>query len=448
MSKRPLPQSLEAERFVLGSLLSGDLEWPRLAELLTVDDLALEAHRRIYANAGELYKRGDPLNRVTLYAEFRAHGQEESVGGLSYLIDLAGESVPVNLESYIRAIKAASLRRRGIQACHAMQEELYADIGQPIETLERAAGLLRSLSAGESTKRGLRSPGEIIEQAAGGLDAIMNPHRHRRGIASPWPVLNYTVSSFAPPDLVVIAARPGYGKSAAAGQLAVHAAERGLGAALFSLEMSGEMILQRLACARAGVDSHQFRQGRISDAERRKLQAAFSDLADLPLRIDDSTGHSIPAIDAAVRKFQDQRGVGLVVVDYLQLLSGVGRKENRTQEVSEISWGLKRLAVEREVPVVALSQLNRASEHEKRRPVLSDLRESGSIEQDADVVIFIHWPDAAKCQSAPGEVEFIVAKQRCGPVGKVQLFFNPSLCRFEDRTAPEETCQTNFYATD
>lgn len=424
-----LPAALDAEKLILGSLLGGTLAVEHLLDALGSDDFSLEKHRRIFTAVMELHEAGSAVNRVTVYHRLADKGEAESCDGLGYLIFLEDECVPLNLDSYIRLVKDKATLRRAIFAGRRLIDECLLAQEAPGELLMRAERAIQDLSRGSETGGTLQTPEQVI-QAAGGLQEFLEANQHYTATL-PWPRAQAIIAGFRPSELIIIAARTGRGKTALATQITLAAAESGNGVAVYSLEMSAREILQRMACTRAGVDSHRLRQRRLTHEERRNLMRALTDIHELPIWIDDRTGCTTAAIRAGLRRIKAKHNIGLLVVDYLQLMESPGR-ENRVQEVSQISRGLKRMAGELDIPVIALAQLNRGPETEKRRPVLADLRESGSIEQDANVVIFLHWLESDMDSSGPVPVEFIVAKQRSGPSGKVELNFNATYTRFED----------------
>jgi len=311
---------------------------------------------------------------------------------------------------------------------------------EPDEILASAEETL--LRLGESrVKSGLASPRQVIEEYQGGLNAFLDPSKRVKGVGTGFTRFDEKTSGLHAGDLFILAARPSMGKTALALNIAHHVATRAkLPVAVFSLEMSKESLLTRMLCATARVDSQKFRAGYLSADERRKLQAAASSLVEAPLFIDDSAGVHLMDMHAKLRRMKaEQGGLGLVIVDYLQLMTGRGRFENRNQEISGISRGMKMLAKELNVPLIVLSQLNRAPETRvgDHRPQLSDLRESGSIEQDADLVAFIFREEVYKPadESLHGKAELILAKQRNGPVGKIELVFLHEFTKFENRAA-------------
>jgi len=431
MPERPLPCSLEAERLILGSLLAGHLDPAQALAVVAADDFHLEAHRRIMTVIAELAARGEPVNRLTVYEALRGRGWHEPCGGLGYLADLQADALPVNLDSYLRLIRDKAVLRKTIVACEKLAQECYLASEAPAELLTRGERLLRELAGHAAPAGKLRTVEQIIE-AAGGFDRLVRPDLFDPGIPTPWPSLNKLIGGLRRGQFVIVGARPSVGKTAFLSQIAAHAVGRGLHAAFFSFEMSASELLLRAACAGAGLDGHKVRLGRATQSEREALIRALHSLA-AGLRIHDEPPATVSAVRTACRRAKAEGRLDLVCLDYLQLMEVPGRRENRVQEITEISRGLKLLAAELELPVLVAAQLNRLPETERRKPVLSDLRDSGSIEQDADVVIMLH----RSLEPGKGsQAEVYVRKQRNGPIGGVVLRFNGPTCRFEE-PAPE-----------
>ena len=433
-----LPCNLDAERFVLGSIMMDDSQYIQVAGSLEADDFMLEKHRRIFKRMGELYEQGARIDRVTIANELLRYNELESCDGLSYLVSL-DDGLPriFNLESYIRIVKDKSILRRIIFTSQNLMNRCLAGEEDPEQILEGAEESL--LKLGEArVKLGLASPAQIIDDYQGGLNAFLDPSKRIKGVSTGFAKLDEMTGGLHGGELVILAARPSMGKTALALNIAQHVATRlDQTVAVFSLEMSKESLLTRMLCSTARVDSQRFRAGYLNQEERGRLQSAAADLVGAPLFIDDTAGITLMEMHAALRRLQQQRKLGLVVVDYLQLMSGRGRFENRNQEISTISRGMKLLAKELNVPLLVLSQLSRAPETRQgdHRPQLSDLRESGSIEQDADLVAFIFREEVYRRdrEDLRGLAELLVAKQRNGPVGKVDLVFLHSLTKFENR---------------
>ena len=432
-----LPSNVDAERFVLGSVLLNDSLYIQAAGELQPDDFSLEKHRRIFSRMGELHERGERIDRVTIANELMRFNELESCDGLSYLVSL-DDGLPqnLNIDAYVRIVKDKAVLRRIIFASqHLMNRCLIGD-EEPDEILAGAEETL--LKLGESRVRsGLVSPRQVIEEYQGGLNAFLDPSKRVKGISTGFTRFDEKTSGLHAGDLFILAARPSMGKTALALNIAQHVASKvKRTVAIFSLEMSKESLLTRMLCATARVDSQKFRAGYLSADERKRLQAAASSMVEAPLFIDDTAGIHLMDIHAKLRRMKAEHGLGLVIVDYLQLMSGRGRFENRNQEISTISRGMKLLAKELNVPMIVLSQLNRAPETRQgdHRPQLSDLRESGSIEQDADLVAFIFRPEVyyRDRDDLRGKADLILAKQRNGPTGKVPLVFLHGYTRFEN----------------
>src|SRR5947207_5192591 len=438
--EKGLPANLDAERFVLGSILLDDSYFIQTAGALDADDFSVEKHRRIFARMSEIHARDERIDRVTLANELMTRGQLEACDGLSYLVSLDdGLPQTFNIDSYIRIVKDKAILRKIIFASQALMNRCIHAEEEPSQILAGAEETL--LKLGESqVKSGLMGPAQIINEYQGGLNTFLDPSKRVKGISTGFAKLDEMTSGLHAGELVILAARPSMGKTALALNIAHHvAAKLDKAVAVFSLEMSKESLLTRMLCAGARVDSQRFRAGYLNSEERQRLQVAASQLVRSPLYIDDSAGANLMDIHAKLRRLQAERKqeLGLVVVDYLQLMSGRGRFENRNQEISTISRGMKLLSKELNVPMLVLSQLSRAPETRQgdHRPQLSDLRESGSIEQDADVVGFIFREEVYKRdrEDLKGVAELILAKQRNGPVGKIDLVFLHHLTKFENR---------------
>ena len=435
-----LPSSVEAERFVLGSIMLNDSLYIQAAGDLQPADFSLEKHRRIFARMGELNERGERIDRVTVANELMRFNELESCDGVSYLVSLDdGLPLTLNIDAYIRIVKDKAVLRRIIFAAEKMMSRALIGEEEPDDILAGAEETLLKLGE-DRVKSGLVSPRQVIDEYQGGLNAFLDPSKRVKGISTGFTKLDEKTSGLHAGELFILAARPSMGKTALALNIAQHVATKvKRTVAVFSLEMSKESLLTRLLCATARVDSQKFRAGYLNAEERNRLQAAASSLVEAPLFIDDTAGIHLMDIHAKLRRIKAEHGLGLVVVDYLQLMSGRGRFENRNQEISTISRGMKLLAKDLNVPIIVLSQLNRAPETRQgdHRPQLSDLRESGSIEQDADLVGFIFREEVYRPQdeSLRGQAELILAKQRNGPVGKVELVFLHEFTKFENRAA-------------
>jgi replicative DNA helicase len=437
--EKGLPVNIDAEKFILGSLLLDDARFIEIAGTLAEDDFALDKHRRIFQRMSELHERGERIDRVTVANELLRRNELESVDGLAYLVSL-DDGLPhiSNLDSYVRIIREkATLRRIATAAQHMMNRALLGE--------EEAGAILAGaeenlLRLGETRgERGLMTPLEVIQSYEGGLNAFLDPSKRIRGISTGFVKFDEMTGGLHSGELFILAARPSMGKTALALNMAWYvAAKLFQPVAIFSLEMSQESLLTRMLCAAARVDSHRFRTGYLNEQERQKLRAAASQMVEAPIYIDDTSGANLMDMHSRLRKLKQQQGsIGMVVVDYLQLMSSRGRTENRNQEVSQLSRGLKLMAKELDCPFLVLSQLSRATETRQgdHRPQLSDLRESGSIEQDADLVGFIFRPEVYQRdrEDLKGVAELILAKQRNGPIGKIDLVFLHAQTRFENK---------------
>lgn len=439
--KQGMPTNIEAEMFVLGSVLLDGGIFPQVAGALEEDDFATEKHKRIFASMRELQNRGEAIEYLTLGNELKKFQHLDAVGGIAYIASLT-EGMPrlENIESYIKIVKNKSVLRRLIQAS---QETIANCIQEGREVDDILADAESSVMrvGNELLRSGLQSPRETIETFEGGLEAFLDPSKRVKGLGGPFYKFDEMTNGLLPGQLVVLAARPAMGKTAMALNIGAHVAlPRGDYApgtvAIFSLEMSREALLTRVLCTKANVNQHRFRGGYLNREERGQLSAALNELVQSKLFIDDTPDSNVMEIGAKCRRLQAEHGLDLVIVDYLQLLGSKGRVENRVQEISAFSRGLKMLAKDLNVPVLALSQLSRKPEERTgdHRPLLSDLRESGSIEQDADIVCFIFREEVYKPdrKQLEGMAELIIAKQRNGPTGRIKLAFLKNLAKFDN----------------
>lgn len=445
---RRTPWSEEAELSVLGAMLiDGDAV---AVALELIDDAAFhrEGNRRIFRAMVRLYGRGDVIDAVTLADELKTAGELETSGGMAYLARLV-DAVPTaaNVSQHCRILRDKSVLRRLISsATEIIQESYEAPSGAVDETLDRAEQKIFEISQAEERGGFIRIK-EILRSTMDRIDELTRNPGSITGVASGFDDLDRMTAGFQPADLIVLAGRPSMGKTALALNIAQHAAiGKEVPVAVFSLEMSRESLVQRMLCAESKVDSSRVRTGRLSPDDFIRLARGAGHLNTAPIWIDDTPALSPIELRAKVRRLHAEVGVGLVVLDYLQLMSGGDRAENRQQEISAISRALKAIAKEVGVPVLALSQLSRAPEQrEGNRPRLSDLRESGAIEQDADVVLFIfreemhRKPEEVEERGLAGKAELIVGKQRNGPTGSVDLYFHKAFTAFESvsrRTEP------------
>jgi replicative DNA helicase len=440
---RGLPANPDAERSILGAILLDNQLHNEAASTLKSDDFSLDAHRRIYGRMSELSETGRPIDIVTLSEELSRHKELEAVGGVAYLATLT-DGVPrrESIEHYVKLVRDKALLRGVIHAANSILTQALEQSDTASEILDAAESAIFQLSDNRIGQT-LMNVAEIAKESFGGnLDALYARGKAITGVETHYSDLDALTSGLQNSDLIIIAARPSMGKTAFAINIAENAAVYDhKTVAIFSLEMSREALLMRMLCSQSRVDSHKMRTGFLGKEDMAKLRDGFNALIEAPLYIDDTPGISLPEMRAKLRRLKQQAGaLDMIVVDYLQLMSGSApggrRQENRTQEVSSISRGLKALAKEMRVPVIALSQLSRAPEtrggHEE--PKLSDLRESGSIEQDADVVMFIFRPEYYDRDNPDleGKAKLIIGKQRNGPTDTVQLAFLKASTRFEN----------------
>ncbi|MBI1955625.1 MAG: replicative DNA helicase [Acidobacteria bacterium] len=429
-----LPSNVEAERSVLGAILLDNSAYNQAAALLTSEDFSLDSHRRLFLRIMELADRSRPIDLVTLCEELMRHSEMEAVGGAGYISSLT-DGLPrlSNIEHYAKIVKDKALLRRLIQVSNTVAARCLEGSEEAEDVLDAAESLI--LSVGEQRVRaGFLHFREIFRSSFESIDALHDRGKRVTGLETGFRKLDDMTRGLQPSDLIIIAARPSMGKTSFALNIAQHAAiQQKQTVGLFSLEMSREALVLRLLCSEARVDSHKLQSGFASREDWTRMAGALGRLAEAPIFIDDTPGLSVTEVRAKARRLQAEHGLGLLIVDYMQLMSGRGRSENRTQEISAISRGLKGLAKELNVPLVAVSQLNRAPEERGGRPRLSDLRESGQIEQDADLVAFIYREELIKpTEGNRGRAEIIVEKQRNGPTGILELAFLSKFTCFEN----------------
>jgi replicative DNA helicase len=429
-----LPSSVHTEVAILGAMLLDGVAISDATAKLKAEDFSLDSHQRVYRAMVDLIAKGHGIDYLTVQEELARRRELDSVGGAAYLAYLT-EGIPrnFNIESYVRIVKDKSLLRQLMSIFHEGQIRAADQSEDAITVLGDVEALLADV-ADSAIQRGLAGIGEIVAGSFGSIDKLYEQGREITGLATHFIEFDRMTSGLQESELIVIAARPSMGKTALAINIAQNAAIRdGRVVAVFSLEMSKESLLRRLLASEAQVNSRKIQTGFLPKEDKGKLLSALERLMDSKMFIDDTPGITLAEMRAKARRLKQQEGrLDLIVVDYLQLMTGTntsGKRgfENRTQEVSSISRGLKALAKEMKVPVVALSQLSRGSEQRTgdKKPLLSDLRESGSIEQDADVVAFIHREEYynREDEDLKGKAEIIVAKQRNGPTGSVHLLY-------------------------
>jgi replicative DNA helicase len=444
-----LPANVDAERSILGAILLDNFAYNQAAEHLRTEDFSLDSHRRIYARMVDLAESSRPIDMITLIEELDRHKDLQAIGDVAYVSSLV-DGVPErpSIEHYVKIVRDKALLRGLISAASTAIARASDQSDAAEDVLSDAEAAIFQLSE-KRIGRGFMGVQEIVRETFGSVDALLQRGQRITGLATHYTDLDEMTSGLQRSDLVIIAARPSMGKTAFVMNIAENASiEDQQVVGVFSLEMSREALLMRLLCSQARVDAHKMRTGSLWQDDTKRVVKAMEQLAHAPIFIDDTPGISLSEMRAKARRLKQSQGrLDLIIVDYLQLMSGGGKRfENRTQEVSAISRGLKALAKELQVPVIALSQLSRAPESRSgdHRPQLADLRESGSIEQDADLVMFIFREEVYK-QDDPelqGRAEIIIAKQRNGPIGRVKMAFLKHCTRFESLAeggvAPEE----------
>jgi len=432
------PQNLEAEQSVLGGILIENYSINKVMEVLKPDDFYREAHRKIYKSLIDLSERDEPADLITLTNELRNNDHLDSIGGASYIASLI-DSVPTaaNIEYYAKIVKEKAILRKLIQTSTEIITQSYEDRGDVEGFLDEAERAIFDIS--ENRVRPSFYPmRDIVKESFKILERLYEKKELVTGIPSGFKDLDRMTAGFQPSDLIIVAGRPSMGKTAFCLNLAQNAAiQKKIPTAIFSLEMSKEQLGIRMLCSEAHVEGTKLRSGFLSESDWPRLTIAAGNLSDAPIYIDDTAALSILELRAKARRLKiEHGGLGLVIVDYLQLMKGRTRVESRQQEISEISRSLKALAKELNIPVIAVSQLSRKTEERTgNRPQLSDLRESGAIEQDADLILFIYRDEIYnRSEENPnkGKAEIIIGKQRNGPTGKVDLAFLDKFTTFKE----------------
>jgi replicative DNA helicase len=431
------PQSLEAERAVLGAILLEPNLLPRAVELLIPEEFYKEAHRKIFAAMIQLFERGEAPDTIMVAETLRRDGVFEEVGGHTVLATLQEEgTVATQFAAYTAIVREKALLREMIRVAREIVEEGYEENDDVQSLLDRAEQMLFRISQ-RRFQRSAFPVREILDAAIKHIEMLYHRKEDITGLATGFNDLDKMTSGLQRSDFVIIAGRPSTGKTAFALNIAAHAAvELQRPSLIFSLEMSKEQLVQRLICAEARVDSRNVRSGFMQQGEWSRIVNAAGRLHEAPLFIDDTANLSVLEARAKARRIMAEHRLELVVIDYLQLMQGRWRAENRQQEISEISRALKALAKELNVPVVALSQLSRAVEARgEGLPRLSDLRESGALEQDADLIMFL-----ARKENAPdveaGTTDLVIGKHRNGPTGRLELVFHAEYTRFDNLASP------------
>ena len=439
---RAAPWSAEAEQAVLGAMLLDQDAALRASELLDDSMFYREAHRRLYRAMAALTERRTVIDHITLRDELMRRGELDAAGGLEYLAELV-DAVPTaaNLEFHARIVKDKAILRRLIEGATAIVTEAYDGKSTAGELLDSAESRIFQISQ-QRGDEGFTRIKEMLWPTMERIETLQKSGKAITGVPSGFTDLDSLTSGFQPSELVIVAARPSMGKTAFCLNVASNAALEGQGVAIFSLEMSKESLVHRMLTAMARVDSQRVRQGSLRDFDFTQLARAAGILQSCPIWIDDTPALTLLEMRSKARRLKAENDIRLVVVDYLQLMRSPEYAENRVQEISDISRSLKALARELEIPVIALSQLSRASEQRggERKPILSDLRDSGAIEQDADLVLFIHRPEYydREDETKRGVAEVMLSKNRNGPTGDVQLRFSREYTRFDNFSAREE----------
>ena len=438
------PQNIEAEQSILSAILIDNNTLPEVLETLSEKDFYREVHQKIFAAMVDLFERSEPADLITMTNILKEQGQLESVGGATYLSELV-DTIPMatNAAHYAKIIHEKATLRRLIERAASITSRCFEDRGDMEDILDFAERSIFDISE-DKVRPAFHSLADILTDTYKAVEQAYENKVLVTGVPTGYRELDQITSGFQPGDLVVIAGRPSMGKTALALNITQSAtAATGIPSAIFSLEMSKEQLSLRLLSSEARVDSSKMRGGFLKESDLARINRAAGTLYDLPIYIDDSPAISALEIRAKARRMKMEKGLGFIIVDYLQLMRGRASAERRDLEISEISGSLKALAKELHIPVVALSQLNRKVEdRSNRRPVLSDLRESGAIEQDADVIIFIYRDEVYNTEPDNpnrGIAEIHVAKQRNGPIGTVKLTFLEHCTRFEDHTPEAQT---------
>jgi replicative DNA helicase len=443
LAQRLPPQNLEAEVSVLGGVLLDNEALNRVLEVMKEGDFYRESHRKIFSAILDLYEKSEPVDLITLTEALKKRDALEAVGGVEYLNSLVN-SVPTaaNISYYAKIVKEKAILRKLINRSTDIISQVYGVSGDVDDFLDQAERSIFEISE-DRVRPSFYSLKDIIKSSFKTIERLYEKRQLITGVPTGFTKLDELTSGLQPSDLIIVAGRPSMGKTALALDIAAHAAvEGGIPSAIFSLEMAKEQLALRMLCSEAKVDAHRLRGGFLSESDWPRLTRAAGSLSEAPIFIDDTPGLSALEMRAKSRRMKAEHNLGLVVVDYLQLMRGRADSDTREQEISDISRSLKALAKELTVPVIAISQLNRrVEERGDKRPQLSDLRESGAIEQDADVIIFLYRDEVYnRSEDNPnkGKAEIIIGKQRNGPTDKFELAFLDKFTCFENLTYLQE----------
>lgn len=430
---KTLPVNIDAEQSVLGSMLKDKNAIVQAVETLKSDDFYKDSHKIIFGTVLSLYQKDIPVDMITLLEELKSTNKLEECGGITYVSEVSGSVISTaNVHSYIKIVKDKSILRKLINTSTTIIEECYENQSNVESVIDNAESKIFNIAENRSTSD-FEPMSDILERGFLQIENVFNNKGQVSGVSSGFTDLDSKTSGFQKGDMILIAARPSMGKTTFALNIAENAALRGgKSIAVFSLEMSKEQLSYKLLCSQANVDMLKLRTGDLQDKDWENIAKASGPLANANIYIDDTAGTSVMEMRSKCRKLKMEHGIDLIIIDYLQLMSGSTQSESRQQEVSEISRSIKALAKEMQCPVIALSQLSRAPEQRAdHRPMLSDLRESGSIEQDADLVMFLYRDEYYDKETEDKNVaECIIAKQRNGPVGTVKLAWLGQYSRF------------------
>ncbi|HSW51595.1 MAG TPA: replicative DNA helicase [Sulfuricaulis sp.] len=435
------PQSVEAEQSVLGGLLLDNQSWDRIADILTADDFYRREHRLIFNAIAALCEETSPADVVTVSEWLERSGELEHAGGLAYLGSLANNTPSAaNIVAYAAIVRENSVMRELVRAAGEIGSAAYTPEGRSAnELLDFAEKRIMDISEKGHRRGDFQPLNTLLSKAVDRIDTLFRSKSSITGVATGYTDLDDMTSGLQPSDLVIIAGRPSMGKTSLAMNIAENAAVgHKIPVAVFSMEMPGTQLALRMMASLGRINAHRVRTGKLDDDDWPRLTSAVSLLNEAPIFIDDSPGLTPMELRARARRLKRENGLGMIIVDYLQLMQSTERnEENRATEISNITRALKGLAKELDVPVIAMSQLNRSVESRTdKRPVMSDLRESGAIEQDADVILFIYRDEVYNKDSpVKGTADIIIAKQRNGPIGEVRLTFLGEYTRFENYTS-------------
>jgi len=432
------PHSIEAEQSVLGSIMLDNQAWDKIADRLTEKDFYRHDHRLIFNTIAELANREKPLDVLTLSETLKSKDQLETAGGEAYLFELANNTPSAaNVVAYADIVRERSILRQLIEVTHEIAERAFRPEGKDsVELLNEAEQKVFAIAEQKKRGSGAKNIQSLLADAVDRIDTLFHSDDDITGIPTGYNDLDNMTSGLQSDELIIVAGRPSMGKTSFAINIGEHTAIKTKKPVLiFSMEMSGESLAMRMLSSLGRIDQHKVRTGKLEEEDWPRITSTVAMLSEAPLYIDDTPALSPSEMRSRARRIAREHGqLGLIVIDYLQLMQVPGSRENRTTEISEISRNLKTLAKELHVPVIALSQLNRSLEQRTdKRPVMSDLRESGAIEQDADLIMFI-YRDEVYNENSPdkGKAEIIIAKQRNGPIGKIPLTFLGNYTRFEN----------------